>query len=54
MSVFSNIFNCCNRGKDSNEIVNNNLKNEKEKFPKIKSSSSKTKITNFNFSPTDV
>ena len=54
MSVFSNIFNCCNRGKDSNEIVNNNLKNEKENFPKIKSSSSKTKITNFNSKITNI
>ena len=54
MSVFSNIFNCCNRGKDSNEIVNNNLKNEKENFPKIKSSSSKSKITNYNSKITNI
>ena len=52
-SMFSNIFICCQKGEEKNELINNNL-NEEKHYKKIKSKTSNSKNSNSNSKKTNM
>ena len=51
--MFSNIFICCQKGEEKNELIDNNL-NEEKNYKKIKSKTSNSKHTNSNSKNTNM